>query len=77
MADTAEAPTAGSLTDIVREEEPEAAIASEWNLDDPALYQNRELSWLDFNDRVFAEAKEPAQPESEIRQGLQALLVDG
>ncbi len=31
-------------------------------LDDPVLYGNRELSWLDFNDRVFAEAQDPRNP---------------
>jgi polyphosphate kinase len=32
------------------------------DLDDPALYLNRELSWLDFNDRVLAEARDPRNP---------------
>lgn len=31
-------------------------------LDDPALYINRELSWLDFNARVLALAGDPEQP---------------
>ena len=31
-------------------------------LDDPALYINRELSWLDFNTRVLALAADPEQP---------------
>ncbi|HET9929104.1 MAG TPA: polyphosphate kinase 1 [Polyangiaceae bacterium] len=31
-------------------------------LDDPALYLNRELSWLEFNARVLAEAADPAVP---------------
>jgi polyphosphate kinase len=31
-------------------------------LDDPALYINRELSWLDFNDRVLALAEDEAAP---------------
>lgn len=31
-------------------------------LDDPALYLNRELSWLKFNDRVFGEAQDPSHP---------------
>src|ERR1700758_3702310 len=30
--------------------------------DDPALYVNRELSWLEFNERVLEEAKDPKNP---------------
>ena len=32
------------------------------NLSDPALYINRELSWLDFNERVLAQATEHDHP---------------
>jgi polyphosphate kinase len=32
------------------------------DLDNPELYENRELSWLDFNDRVFAEARDTRNP---------------
>src|SRR6516162_1076049 len=30
--------------------------------DDPTLYVNRELSWLEFNERVLEEAKDPRNP---------------
>ena len=32
------------------------------DLDDPALYYSRELSWLEFNDRVLEEAIDPRNP---------------
>ena len=33
-----------------------------YDLDDPALYLNRELSWLEFNQRVLAEALDAGVP---------------
>jgi polyphosphate kinase len=32
------------------------------SLDDPSLYINRDLSWLEFNRRVLAEARDPSVP---------------
>ena len=32
------------------------------DLKNPALYINRELSWLEFNERVLAQATDPAHP---------------
>ncbi|HEU4706864.1 MAG TPA: polyphosphate kinase 1 [Solirubrobacterales bacterium] len=34
----------------------------DWAIDDPALYFNRELSWLDFNQRVLELAEDPEIP---------------
>ncbi len=36
--------------------------ANSANLDDPALYFNRDLSWLEFNRRVLEEAQDPTVP---------------
>ena len=49
------APSQESIRDVPRlppSEEPAS------DLRDPALYVNRELSWLDFNDRVLQLAEE-------------------
>jgi polyphosphate kinase len=35
---------------------------SERDLEDPSLYFNRELSWLDFNERVLQLAEDPSTP---------------
>ncbi|HEX2266113.1 MAG TPA: hypothetical protein VHH14_07500, partial [Solirubrobacterales bacterium] len=32
------------------------------DLEDPALYFNRELSWVEFNDRVLQLAEDPRVP---------------
>jgi polyphosphate kinase len=42
--------------------EPSAAPPSPPDLTDPALYINRELSWLAFNQRVLDQANDPAHP---------------
>ncbi len=34
----------------------------ETGLGDPALFVNRELSWLEFNARVLDEARDPQNP---------------
>ena len=40
----------------------EATPQYDWSIDDPALYFNRELSWLDFNQRVLELAEDPSVP---------------
>ena len=42
--------------------ETSAADAVERDLYDPYLYINREISWLQFNDRVLAMAADPQAP---------------
>ena len=42
--------------------EQETSPGPEWDLDDPALYLNRELTWLAFNRRVLAEAENQRNP---------------
>jgi polyphosphate kinase len=39
-----------------------SAAGSRWDLDDPALYLNREFTWLAFNRRVLAEAESEQNP---------------
>src|SRR5438874_6183390 len=41
---------------------PEVNGAVSVTLDDPSLYINRELSWLEFNRRVLEEAQDPKVP---------------
>ncbi len=52
-------PLAGSMDDA---EQALTSVATPRGLDDPSLYLNRELSWLDFNDRVLAEAFDHRNP---------------
>ncbi|MEZ6140577.1 MAG: polyphosphate kinase 1 [Zavarzinella sp.] len=40
----------------------ETISPAEINLDDPSLYINREISWLEFNRRVLDEARDPTVP---------------
>ena len=56
---------------------PEAirTTATEPDLGDPSLYFNRELSWLDFNDRVLQLAEDPRVPLLE-RVNFSAIYED-
>jgi len=48
--------------DVAVDVEPTPAAGAEHDLDDPALYLNRELTWLAFNERVLHEAADPRTP---------------
>jgi polyphosphate kinase len=48
--------------DAVTEQPRAVAEAPAPDLEDPSLYFNRELSWLDFNDRVLQLAEDPTVP---------------
>ncbi len=52
--------TAGSQ--VGSELRPPTSPAAAIPLDDPSLYLNRELSWLEFNDRVLEEALDERNP---------------
>jgi polyphosphate kinase len=47
---------------VLRSQAPLSAEALPRNLDDPSLYISRELSWLEFNDRVLEEALDERTP---------------
>ena len=53
---------------------PATSAAPAPPLDDPALYINRELSWLQFNRRVLEEAQDPAVP---LLERLKFLAIYG
>ncbi len=56
--------TADTEAETVRPDALEPAQPREGELDlaDPSLYFNREVSWLDFNDRVLQLAEDPSVP---------------
>ena len=56
-----EQPTQESISAIPRGA-PEADRPARSDLDDPALYTNRELSWLSFNDRVLQLVEDTSVP---------------
>src|SRR3984957_1193301 len=48
--------------ELALRETPESHESEQRKLDDPSLYINRELSWLDFNDRVLQLAEDARLP---------------
>jgi polyphosphate kinase len=49
-------------TEEAAQEERKVEVAAGEELSDPSLYFNRELSWLDFNERVLALAEDDSVP---------------
>src|SRR6266702_3885332 len=50
------------LSGFTHERSRAPSTLAEGDLDDPSLYLNRELSWLDFNDRVLQLAEDARVP---------------
>ena len=67
-------PQQGTAQDPISAVEPPApTVAAEREGPDPALFANRELSWMDFNDRVLQLAEDPtaaAPGAREVRRDL-------
>jgi len=57
-----EQPTQDPIRAIPLPAEPDEPVVQDFDLKDPELYTNREISWLDFNDRVLQLAEDPAVP---------------
>lgn len=51
-----------STAALIESRSPAEPVAPEANLDDPALFFNRELSWLKFNEQVLEEALDERNP---------------
>ncbi|MDQ6914426.1 MAG: RNA degradosome polyphosphate kinase, partial [Actinomycetota bacterium] len=51
-----------SSPDLARVQSPAPAAPADVDLDDRALYFNRELSWVEFNRRVLELAEDPGAP---------------
>ena len=47
---------------LIERERERTAGEEAHDLENPDLYFNRELSWLDFNDRVLQLAEDPSVP---------------
>ena len=61
-AKRAKQPVALPRTPATADSVPEPGPDGEYDLEDPALFLNRELTWLNFNYRVLAEAQDDRVP---------------